>query len=389
MKNVTEDTLVDLKMRMAMDKDLLFFTTILYGLELHLGETKFNTACTDGTSITFTKEFLEGMTEDEALGLLLHEVRHVSDMHQFRRAGRDPELWNAACDHAINLDIIQDGFKLPELEHACYNKKYVNMAAEEIYEKLLEDSPDEKPMLPDLGDGDGVEGEDTPNSGSGGVPSKEVEDDIKDLIIQAVQVCEKTSDSAVGNIPAHIRRMVSDWLEPAVPWQNLLQKYMNQKCKDDYSWQRPNRRYAAHKMYVPSLYSEQLGPIHVFIDGSCSVSDKMFSMQIGQVKWIKHNLNPKEIRIIVFNTKIVDEFIFDEFTPINVEFKARGGTAVREVVTYMAEHRAECNIILTDGYFRHVSLVDVKDDVLAVIYDNDNFKWEGAETIYLPKEKLR
>jgi predicted metal-dependent peptidase len=383
MKNVTEDTLIDLKMRMAMDQNLLFFTSVLYGLELKLGDTPYNTACTDGVSIIFTKEFLEGMSEDEALGLLLHEVRHVTDMHQFRLAGRDPKLWNAACDYAINYDIINDGFKLPQLEHACYDKKYANMAAEEIYEDLLKDSPEAQPMISDLKES--TSEDDSPEKEI----DAEIETEIKDLIIQASQITERVSESAASKIPSHIKRMVEEWLNPVVPWQNILQKYMNQKCKDDYSWQRPNRRYAAHKLYVPSLYSEQLGNIHVFIDGSCSVSTEMFNMQVGQINWIKNNLNPRELRIIVFNTKIVDEFIFDDCTPIKVEFKARGGTAVTEVVTYMEENKAECNIVMTDGYFRHISLKNVKDDVLALIYDNNNFEWEGATTIYLPAEKLR
>lgn len=385
----TDNILVDLKMKMAMNKELIFYTSVLYGLELEIGETPFKTAHTDGTKIVFDEDFLLNMAPEEREGLLLHEVRHVTDMHQFRLAGRDPKLWNTACDHTINLDITADGFKLPNLEHACCDERFKGMAPEEIYEILVDESPEDEPMMQDLPSG-GDEGgdDDAQGQGQGQGAYEDAENDVKDLLIQAVQMADRSGDSkAAGNVPAHVRRMVEAWLNPVVPWDVLLQKYMNQKCKDDYSWQRPNRRYLSQGLYTPSLYSEQLGAIHVFIDGSCSVSDKMFSMQVGQIKWVKHNLNPKEIRIIVFNTKIVDEFIFMENEPINVEFKARGGTAVRDVVKYMEKNTCEVNLIMTDGYFHQESLRDVPNDILCLIYDNDNFSWEGSETIYLPKEK--
>lgn len=392
MNNTNDHVLVDLKMQMAVDPELLFYTSVLYGLELEFGETKFNTAQVEGTKITFTEDFLMEIVPDERLGLLLHEVRHITDLHEFRRAERDPKVWNAACDFVINGDIIASGYKLPKLEHACYDKKYANMAAEEIYEDLIQNQPNAAPMIADVnGDGSGDSAEPGSEGGSGSQPQTGTgdspEDEIKDLLIQAVQIAQQGSESAAGNIPAHILRMVNEWLNPVVPWQNILQRYMSQKSKEDYSWQRPSRRYIAHKLYVPSLYSEQLGPIHFFIDGSCSVSDKMFDMQVGQIKWIKHNLNPKEIRIIVFNTKIIDEFIFDEHTPIDVAFKARGGTAIGEVVTYMEENKCECNIVLTDGYFTWVDCSKVPDDLLWLIYNNPPFKAPQGETITLPKEK--
>ena len=41
---------------------------------------------------------------------------------------------------------------------------------------------------------------------------------------------------------------------------------MFERAKDDYSWSRPNRRYASMGIFMPSLYSERMGTIVVVTD---------------------------------------------------------------------------------------------------------------------------
>lgn len=379
------DTLSDLKMKLAMTPDLVFYTTVLYGLETYFGDTPSNTAHVSGNEMVFNKAFFNALNPDERMGLMLHEVRHITDLHEFRRKGRDPMLWNAACDFAINIDLVDSGFTLPfqNSGNICLDTAYRDMSAEDIYDALLKDSPDKQPDTPDLpetsseGNGKGDDG----NSSS--QASGELKEEIKDLLIQAVKMAERKGSTAAGKVPAHIRRQVEEWLNPVLPWYTVLQRYMSTFKKDDYNWARPNRRYLPNKIYLPVQKSEQLGPIHIFIDASCSVSEERFSMQANQVRWIKYNLNPSELRIIVFNTKIVDTFIFKEYEPMNVTFKGHGGTCVREVVKYMEDNPAECNLIFTDGYFHKHDLSEVKTDVICCIYDNSSFNWDRAKTIYI------
>ena len=107
----------------------------------------------------------------------------------------------------------------------------------------------------------------------------------------------------------------------------------------------------------------------------------MFSLQVNQFRYIHRNIRPKVLRITSFNTRIVDEFVFTSNQKVDVEFFGRGGTSLRDVVTHMQNHPAECHIIFTDGYFNPVKLEGIKGDVLFIIYDNPSFTYEGATDI--------
>src|SRR5450432_2452168 len=43
-----------------------------------------------------------GLTESECRFVIAHELLHVSLRHSTRCRGRDPYLWNVACDYVIN-----------------------------------------------------------------------------------------------------------------------------------------------------------------------------------------------------------------------------------------------------------------------------------------------
>ncbi|MCC6652344.1 MAG: peptidase, partial [Candidatus Eisenbacteria bacterium] len=47
-----------------------------------------------------------GLDEQEARFVIAHELLHVGLRHMTRRLGRDPYLWNVACDYVINQWLI-------------------------------------------------------------------------------------------------------------------------------------------------------------------------------------------------------------------------------------------------------------------------------------------
>lgn len=350
----------DLKMRFVLNRDMVFYTTIMYALDIYISEDV-PTAATDGLFIKFNPVFLGSLDKDEQEFLLAHEIMHVCYEHALRVGERDWKKWNIANDHVINLELKDFNMKMPKGGYA--DRKYKGMSSEDVYE-LLPDPPKD------------YEGDLIPN------PSKEAKETIKDALIQAVMQAKMSNQ--VGNIPQSILRKVDDWLNPVLPWYTILQKYMNTKCKDDYSWSKKNM--FIRDRYLPSLYSEQVGDINFFIDGSCSVSDEMFSLQVNQIKWIKQNINPKNIKIVVFNTQIVDVFTFRADQKINVEFNARGGTDIGEIVDFMAANPAEANIIFTDGYFNHVPMAHIHE-VIWCIYSNPSFSYDSGRVITIPEEK--
>lgn len=96
---------------------------------------KVPTMATDSVRHYFNPRFICGLSPEEVEGTQGHESEHDARHHSTRRKGRDPKLWNMACDYAINGDLLAEGFVLPK--GALYRKEFVGMPAEEIYRVLL------------------------------------------------------------------------------------------------------------------------------------------------------------------------------------------------------------------------------------------------------------
>lgn len=95
------------------------------------------TAGTDGKTIYYNPEYLDGLGRDEQTFIFAHEVCHIAFNHILRSEGKDPELWNIATDGVINQFLKKDGLKLApggvDMEEA------INYDAEQLYEKLLQE----------------------------------------------------------------------------------------------------------------------------------------------------------------------------------------------------------------------------------------------------------
>jgi len=89
------------------------------------------TMATDGRNHFYNPDFIATLTQTQLLAVQAHESEHDARRHHSRRNGRDPEEWNIACDLAINPDLQDAGFQLPEW--VLLDRKYRGMSAEAIY----------------------------------------------------------------------------------------------------------------------------------------------------------------------------------------------------------------------------------------------------------------
>jgi predicted metal-dependent peptidase len=92
---------------------------------------KVPTAATNSKQHYWNPEFVAKQTQKKLLGTQAHESEHDARRHGMRRLGRDAKEWNICCDYAINCDLIDEGFELPE--GALIDRKYKGMSAEDIF----------------------------------------------------------------------------------------------------------------------------------------------------------------------------------------------------------------------------------------------------------------
>src|SRR5215472_14982968 len=89
--------------RLVLGKDArsAFFATLALRLVPEV-DWSLDTLSTNGRLLHLNPRFVTGLSPDELLGVVAHEVLHNALSHHSRRGQRNPETWNTACDLAVN-----------------------------------------------------------------------------------------------------------------------------------------------------------------------------------------------------------------------------------------------------------------------------------------------
>jgi len=119
-----------------------FFGNLATRLKIINADDWCPTAATDGRHFYFNTEFIDSLTPRETEFLFGHEVLHcVFDHFQLRIGKRDSQLWNVACDYAVN-QILKD-YKVGEMpkdekgkDKGFQDDKYKDWSSEAIYDEL-------------------------------------------------------------------------------------------------------------------------------------------------------------------------------------------------------------------------------------------------------------
>ncbi|MEV7095152.1 hypothetical protein AB0M80_20160 [Amycolatopsis sp. NPDC051045] len=78
------------------------------------------------------------LTVEEWRFVLAHEMLHAALRHDRRALGRDPYLWNVACDYVINGWLVAMGVgELPD--GSLHDQQLTGMSAESVYDTLTTD----------------------------------------------------------------------------------------------------------------------------------------------------------------------------------------------------------------------------------------------------------
>ncbi len=119
-----------------------FFGALVHGLKLKADPTC-KTAWVDGRTLGYNPTFIESLTHDRVVGTYVHEISHCAQGHPWRRGGRDPKLWNIACDKVINGLLRDAKFTLPDGVYYAEGEE-LGKSAEWIYARLAAKEAEEQ-----------------------------------------------------------------------------------------------------------------------------------------------------------------------------------------------------------------------------------------------------
>lgn len=349
MKTAADRALEKAKLQLMMKPETLFYSTILFSLTF-AWDTKIKTAGTDGTGLFINPLYFKGLSEPERIGLLVHEVMHVALNHMTRIGPRDHKLWNYAGDYVINNMLIKSKYTLPPTD--LINKDYNKLNTEQIY-KILADDSSKNPNGMFGKNGSGVKGlgldiQYPKNSKK----AKKIKQDVATIVQKATMQAQAVS-GIPGVMPGEMLIQLEKVINPKLPWNVLLLNYFTQFAKDNFTWQKPNRRYMPD-FYLPTAYSESICNIAEAVDSSGSVLKHEFSFFIRETQVIQEVLKPEKITLIDFDTRIrsIQEITKDTDILRELKFTGGGGTDVREVLKWAQINKPDVLLFFTDGEFQ-------------------------------------
>lgn len=316
------------------------------------------TAATDGWDVTYNPEFIaEHMATDPELRfLILHESMHKAYAHM--RVWRhlhdeNAMLANIAADYFVNLSLHDtddnEGFvKMPKVGIAP-EAKYRGWNVLQIYTDL-EDEDDGKG-----GGGGGMDDHDFSGSGEGGdMPTEqEMEDEIGRAIRQGEMIRKQRSKDGTGSSDG----LFGDLLMPKVDWRKALREFVTETCsgRDESSWARPNRRFLADDVYMPTMMGVTLRELVVGFDTSGSIfGGNEMTRFVTELTSVIDMVKPSKVHVIYWDTGIVGHQTFEEgqFAVAQLKIKGGGGTDGSVLFDYLRDKSIKPNAIiqLTDGY---------------------------------------
>ena len=362
-----------------------FFASILLKKQLK-ADNSIPTLCVDARgNISYNEKFIDGLTVPQIVWGLCHEIGHVIGQHAMRRKHRDAFKWNYAGDAWIN-DMLDDAGVGQRIEGTVDMKGSKDQTTESIYDSLPMQPPS-KGKGSGQGGGDG-DGQDWDNGLGNDIKDEDLtESEIKEIeamnkveIAQAAQAAK-----ARGKLSGKLAEIVADIINVKTPWYDILERYMNSKTRQDYTWTRPNRRYVGMDLYLPSMATEPcMGEVVLQIDVSGSISRKELDYYNGHISRIMKSCNPEKVHVIYTDTQVQKHDVFDQGQDVKLQFYSGGGTHMPAGFDYCVEHGIEPDVFvcLTDGYTDFGEAPDfpvvwcISSDVQAPHGENVHFEME-------------
>lgn len=308
-------------------KKAIFYSTIIFNLKT-VWDNSIPTAAVDGKNLFLNEDWFCNLSMNQAISLLAHEAGHIALDHIHRSKNYDKQKYNIAGDYVINLLLDKDGYELPN--GALLDHQYNELTTEQVYNLL----PDKDLPQVEL---DIIESEDS-NS-----------EEIKNIISKAV-LASKMAKECSSIMSGLYGREIEEYLNPKLPWNVILQNYIDTFIKEDYSWSKPNKRIP--DIYLPSLYSEGIECLVFASDVSGSITQEDFNKGISELKEIRRKLNPKETILLSFDTEITQQQTFQTHEEISyLPITGGGGTKPECVFEFLKTKQPTLVIIFTDGEF--------------------------------------
>jgi len=321
------------------------------------------TAATNGRDFMYNKKFVEKLSVKKLEFLFAHEICHGIFDHFGRLGSRIPQLANIAQDYAVNQILVDEHDKAEKIPMEQLLSQLGDLLDEHIKEE---------------------EGAGAGNKDGKGKPSlskeeaEQIRDEIKNAMIQSAAA------AGAGKVPAGIQRLIKNWTEPKMDWRQLVQQEIQSIVRNDYSFQRVNRKSMHSGAILPGMKEATTIDVAISIDMSGSIGDEDATAFLSEIKGIMDQYEDFKINLWCFDTDIYNHKVIthdEAHELVEYEPQGGGGTDFEANWRFMEENGIQPKkfIMFTDGYQDYC-------DTIFIVKGNEQAEAPFGQTVIYERE---
>ncbi|MEU4330575.1 vWA domain-containing protein [Nonomuraea dietziae] len=298
---------------------------------------------------------LAGLQTEEWRFVLAHEMLHAALRHGERLGGRDPFVWNVACDYVINGWLVEMGVgELPE--GLLHDPSLAGLSAEAVYDRIVTDLRRLRRLatLRGRGLGDVL---DRPIGGGKGY--LDLDDYYRNALSQGLVYHQS---SGRGLVPYGLEQEIRALDQPPLPWDARLARWFDEHVpavEKRRSYARASRRQAAspgipRPGWIRPEEVVRQATFGVVLDTSGSMDTKLLGKALGAIASYATARDVPRARVIFCDAAAYDAgYLPVEDIATRVRVRGRGGTVLQPGVNLL--ERAEDFpqdgpiLVITDG----------------------------------------
>lgn len=202
--------------------------------------------------------------------------------------------------------------------------------------------------------GDAQQGESAPVPQPDGLTQREIETLSTQWQQRSVSAAQTARQA--GKLEGNLARMIDINTRSALPWRQLLDRYVSLIARDDYNYSRPTNRRGDPAIFA-GLRSAELN-IALALDVSGSISNDELNQFVSEINAIKARFRC-QVTLLACDTQLADgcPWIFNPWEEMKYPetIKGGGGTDFKPVFSYLEQRDIQPDVLVyfTDlqGYF--------------------------------------
>lgn len=296
------------------------------------------------------------LDEYEARFVIAHELLHAGLRHSARQQGRDPYLWNVACDYVINSWLMEMHIGEPPEFGVLYDEILHGKSAEEVYQIITQDIRRYRKLLTLRGTAGGDMLDREMHSHSESVSLDEF---YRRCLAQGLRYHE---ESGRGFLPLGLVEEIRALSQPPIPWDVELAQWFDNyfaPVEKIRSYARASRRQSAspdipRPRYVYREDAFDARTFGVVLDTSGSMNRETLAKALGSIVSYALSRDVPFVRVVFCDAATYDQgFMPVEAIAERVHVRGRGGTVLQPGIDLLQNAKDFPKLgpilIITDG----------------------------------------